>query len=811
MAIEFSETQSLDAVYQAIGRRMVRLAKSREVLEFATKPAKAKTAKQCKKGWSCGYSCVSKTKTCKSPLPGQAKTYADWLTNQIQAGASLSPDQQSDAQAMGLTKAAPTPPAATPKKTRAKKLPQPAAPQPTPSPVKLNQTELDSKRNDLVSRFGQKAVEDAEKNVKRIMDDAEVFVRVGSTNTLELILGDRFKTSAELNVTSHSIPNLKDKNYQDARNRVEAKTLGYDKNTDSADRPIYGYLGSKDLNGQSHADVSQAYGSIAVKLKSEVKDRTSFTGSDSFKSGIASNVNDPNAASLVSLTRHGYDKDNLPNHYPGYYSDKSADGGQLRAAAKAKSIDDLAPALAPTGNAYVEAQIHGKVTPKDIAEIHFSPRGVGDRPNAAIAQFAKDNGVDLYVNGKKLGQKELDDIITPPKKTRVNELNDALEKGDFNEVLKIVDQVDQKAKSLILADGEKDSHLKALYEISGYDGLPKVGTAADVTQTWKDGGTLMVRGVAAGASDRNQYLKQFQTGDYFTGNGIYGNGTYVGHAGNIVGGRFVGHNAQTAKKDGKRALDDVAKHGYINSRSVTFRMALDPSAIVGIQSKVSAEQYAIAKKFDAWVQTERAKVKAASAGNAVDIKRYNAALKSAKAANAQLTATLETKKTMNGGLKTKHTYSIGTGADKLTFTIDEGQGFRSNGSFGKIYTFTDENGKVVQGRSMKDAISRATAAATDQKSKADALKATGLKSDPNTASKAVKEFDDRVATAKKALGLDGYDSGSLGRFAVIRGYDAIALDNSYEPNTFMNLLNRSKVTIQKDPLDWKQAKKTGAY
>jgi SPP1 gp7 family putative phage head morphogenesis protein len=343
------------------------------------------------------------------------------------------------------------------KKTTAKKTAKKAAtptPQPSASPVKLNQTELTSKRADLEKRFGKQLVADAESNVKKVLDQADVFVRVGSADTLEKVLGGGFKTSAELNVTSHQIPNLADKNYQDARNRVEAKTLGYDeKTTQPGDRPIYGYLGGSDLNGQAHADVSRAYGSIAVKLKSDVKDRTSFTGADSFKSGIASEVNNPNAASLVSLTRHGYDRDKLPAHYPSYMKGDQNDQSALQNAARAKSIDDLAPKLAPTGNAYMEAQVHGGVKPSDIAELHFSPSGASDRPNAAIAQFAKDNQVSVFVDGKKLSAKDLDNIITPPAKTTLHDLSDALDKGDLQGIFSHVDAIATQAASVKLNPG----------------------------------------------------------------------------------------------------------------------------------------------------------------------------------------------------------------------------------------------------------------------------------------------------------------------------------------------------------------------
>jgi hypothetical protein len=74
----------------------------------------------------------------------------------------------------------------------------------------------------------------------------------------------------------------------------------------------------------------------------------------------------------------------------------------------------------------------------------------------------------------------------------------------------------------------------------------------------------MVRGDRPDPTDRTKYLKQFQSGDFHVGTGIYGNGTYVGHAGTIVNGKFVGHSPTTAKADAKRAFDDVAKHSYIS-------------------------------------------------------------------------------------------------------------------------------------------------------------------------------------------------------------------------------------------------------
>lgn len=320
--------------------------------------------------------------------------------------------------------------AASPQKTTTKK--PKASPAPAQSnavssaTVTTNQAELDKKRNNLAKRFGKQLVEKAETNVKQILDDPDndIYIRVGSADTLEKILGNRFLTSAELNITQHKIPFLSD-DYQTARNRVEQKVLGVDLNTDPANRPIYGYMGSSDLNGNSHNSGVQDYGSIVVKLKPETKTRTTFTGSDSFKSGIASelvgadNPPPPNAASLVATTRHGYDKDSLPSGYPAFYKSKAGEKDQLTKAANANNIDDLVNHLSPTGAKYIETQIHGGVSPSDIAELRFESNKA--KPTPAIGQLAKANGIDLIVDGKKLSSKELDKLIggnvTPAAKT----------------------------------------------------------------------------------------------------------------------------------------------------------------------------------------------------------------------------------------------------------------------------------------------------------------------------------------------------------------------------------------------------------
>lgn len=821
------QTANLDAIYQKIGKRLVELMRQKSIpLNFAAKGTKRSRMPNCTPGksWSCGFTCLPMSKKrCGSPLPGQAATYAAYLATQAAANAPA---------ATTPAPAAPTPKKATPKKAT----PKPAAPPPTPPAaaiVATNQAELTKARSNLEKRFGTATVEAAEKNIKKIMDDPDtgVYIRVGSADTLERILGDRFKTAHELG-SSAQVPNMKG-SYLDNRARVEEKTMGVGKNTDPADRPIYGYIAGKDLDGVSHADVSQSYGSIAVKLKSDVKDRTTFTGADSFKSGIASemtggaNPPPPNAASITALTRHGYDNSNLPAHLR-HLDGSNINGSQLQQAAKAKGIDDLAKVGAPTGNRYIEAQVHGKVTPADIAEINFTPRGQGDRPTAAIAQFAKDNGVPLLVNGKRLSNDDLDKIITPPADRRsqaLKDLSSALDKGDFDAVVKHAADIASRADNVKLSPGESDRDLKALYAESGYDGKPKVGTSADLDQIHKDGGLLMVRGVNPDPRDKLGYLKQFQTGDYRTGNGVYGNGTYVGHSGYINGkGQFVHKNPATASADAKRAVDGVAKHNYISSKTTNFRMAADKDFNVVTQTDLLKERDRTKKAFYSWAATERQKLSAgAKVTTSADVSAYNrrvAAVRS-KYDSSKATITVTGTGTKNGGgtkFETQEWEYAGKNGKPIKFAIER---YTTTGITGnRVNTFAlrdPKTGAVVA--SVSQASTKPTKATIqkmfDDVTEKSVLTDLGLKKPPRVgdvdgdpaAAQRLKDFDAKVKRTEEVLGLD-YNGES--RLAVVKGYDAVALNESYEPKTFMNLLNRSKITVQDDPLDWNRAKKTGA-
>ncbi|NJR40951.1 MAG: hypothetical protein HC781_21580 [Leptolyngbyaceae cyanobacterium CSU_1_4] len=70
-----------DVLSSLVSRNAAEFREAMGSLEFgsAKQPGGAKRKKQCEKGWSCGNTCIARKRSCRSPLSGQAKTYADWM------------------------------------------------------------------------------------------------------------------------------------------------------------------------------------------------------------------------------------------------------------------------------------------------------------------------------------------------------------------------------------------------------------------------------------------------------------------------------------------------------------------------------------------------------------------------------------------------------------------------------------------------------------------------------------------------------------------------------------------------------------
>jgi hypothetical protein len=260
----------------------------------------------------------------------------------------------------------------------------------------------------LVKRYGQEAVDQATQNVQRLLDKADIYIRVFDAEVLEQIINSgRFKPSGELaldalqaegfdvpkgrNPVSKALSDYSDDiteelydrlDYQERRDSQEEFMFGKAINERPPDqRPIYGFLAdTSDLSDASHSGVA-SYGSVVVKLRSDVKDRATALGQDSFANGLPVPVNDYSiAGALESAAIRG-----------GAVAEAPRTQAIIEGAGQAQSIGELNKAVA---GSFTEAQIHGQVRATDIAELTFTK---GAKPSPAIVQWAEQNGVIILL------------------------------------------------------------------------------------------------------------------------------------------------------------------------------------------------------------------------------------------------------------------------------------------------------------------------------------------------------------------------------------------------------------------------------
>lgn len=546
-------------------------------------------------------SCVPLSKKC-AVLP---------TGNQVPASGFVAPTSPAT-----TSPAAAPPPAAKAKTTKAKKTAAAAPPATVPpvtpavpatvgaSPaakapaiaVQTNDFELKSKRDALVAKFGHSTIDDAEANTKKLLADSGVYMKVPNAEVMAFVLGDKFKTAHELGGRPGAPPPGDADDYLGARARVEKKVLGVARDIDGSDRPKYGYLGGKDLNGAEHLDVSGAYGNITVEFKPEVRDRATFTGADSFKSGIASKIDAPNAASLVSVTKRGIDQNLSQDH-----------DTQLKKASNAKNLSELAEGLAPQGNTYLEAQIHGQLTPKDIKALHFRPTGYHDSPSPEVVKFAKDQGVDIYINGKLTPHDKIKPQLAP---ARIRDLSNAVTKGDVSKTEDLVARLETDLKTQQTKApgkfGGADPMQNLLAQKAGFADKPKVVDSAEFDKLAASSHIVMYRGVNDGLGATGKAIQQqFMDGDYHSGHGVYGHGNYFAHGANTRNGIIQkGSGSDALDKQAKDVAIDYSTRGYTKGSSI-IRTALSEDAKIATSAQVIQLQRTFAQKIDAEIEVRK--------------------------------------------------------------------------------------------------------------------------------------------------------------------------------------------------------------
>ena len=198
------------------------------------------------------------------------------------------------------------------------------------------------------------------KNIQKIADKSDVYIRITPGNFRSVLYDGRFKTQFETQQSGGLLANHQ-------RAQFEKKFMGYGPKTSDLKRPIYGYL-SDDVKGPRA--IGQ-YGNVSIKLKDSVRKRTTFTIGDSLDRTACgrwptfqpspvnkvSNLCDFTFEATEKEFRRGWEKDAL----------------SYKSSAK------------PINVGYWEAQIHDGVEVSDIEEVFFS-----SNPGADMKKRLKD-------------------------------------------------------------------------------------------------------------------------------------------------------------------------------------------------------------------------------------------------------------------------------------------------------------------------------------------------------------------------------------------------------------------------------------
>lgn len=176
--------------------------------------------------------------------------------------------------------------------------------------------------------------------IKSLVKDSGTFVRISPKSLAKVLKDERFKTQFEVGSSGGGF-NI------EKRFKFEKIFMGVSKELDVKKRPIYGYL-SDDLRGWTQEGAEGGlfqYGEVSVKLKKNLRNRTTFTGGDSMD---CTRLGDTPCMQPKLVTS--------PSYKAGHYTPQGYNP---------LDIDEL------TSTFYWEAQIHGGVGLQDIEEIFF--------------------------------------------------------------------------------------------------------------------------------------------------------------------------------------------------------------------------------------------------------------------------------------------------------------------------------------------------------------------------------------------------------------------------------------------------------
>jgi Protein of unknown function (DUF3626) len=231
---------------------------------------------------------------------------------------------------------------------------------------------LDKRNAEIRAIAGDAAVDAAEARMKEIFDQSDLYIRCKPETVDRILESGRLKSQFETMSSGGTLDTA-------TRETVERRIMAYPSSTKPEDRPIYGYWADA---GKHNDTAAEYYGEVVVRLTPEARQRSTFVAEDSLASELlASAGNNPH---IGAMKDNEFNMDSL--ELQKVSDDKIK--GQVEAIANARSMADLRAAWGTF--TYIEAQVHGQVGLKDIAEIIYTD---GSRPS----ELAKSKGIKISV------------------------------------------------------------------------------------------------------------------------------------------------------------------------------------------------------------------------------------------------------------------------------------------------------------------------------------------------------------------------------------------------------------------------------
>jgi Protein of unknown function (DUF3626) len=187
-----------------------------------------------------------------------------------------------------------------------------------------------------------------------LLRDAEVRLRLPQEVLATVLTDGRYKSQFEVDASRGALN-------RGQRQMLEWMTLGIPPGARDRDRPVYGYL-----SGSLEGGLLQQYGDVVLRLRPDVRWRSTFCMGDSLDS-VLSQPRPVLGPAPVGRPR-------LISADPRFDLLSAGDPWQ---------------AVSPPHH-YVEAQIHGAVTTREMAEAVFTH---GDRPSSEVQELLSSRGI----------------------------------------------------------------------------------------------------------------------------------------------------------------------------------------------------------------------------------------------------------------------------------------------------------------------------------------------------------------------------------------------------------------------------------